>query len=190
MRKAPLIWILLLVSCCFSLVPGWYYQKSQNKFANATTENLHLQQEMITLERHMAFLKAHENELHFLETKGWITPTNRLLAQNILEKTGAHFDMVDYSFEPEQDLDLDETHSYKNTQIIWTCASLLDSEIFSFFEELQKQFPGILTLNEMTISRQAEINEVTLLAIRNQEKPHFIIAKLVLDWTTLKKDTP
>lgn len=189
MKKEPLIQIVLLLSLCgLSGGIGWLYGKAKNKFVNANNENLYLQQELITLESHMAFLRVHEKELQFLEKKGWITPTNRLLAQDVLERVGAHFDEVDYSFEPEQELELDGTHFYKNTKIVWTCATSLDSEVFSFLEELQKQFPGILTLNEMTLFRQGKINETLSLAFRSPEKPHFITAKLILDWTTLKKD--
>ena|SRR3990167_1839783 len=164
-----------------------FYERAQTDLKRAQTETLELHQKLATLQRELNFLQTHEKELKFLQERGWFSPTNRLKAQAILEHLNGPFDNTDYTFEPEQSIDLEGNHFYKNTQILWTGEAFLDSDVYSFLEDLQKEFPGILTLEEMTLIRQGEIEGLTLSTL---EKPHFIKARLLLNWTSQGSEHP
>jgi hypothetical protein len=191
MKKEILILSFLTLSCLgvFLLTLNFYHE-TKSAFDQLTSEVHKLQQQAFALEGDISFLRRHESELQFLKEKGWMIPKNRLLAQEVFEKTSETFDNTEFSFEPEQSLLKGDTYSYKITKIIWSCEAILDSDIFIFLEGIFRDFPGILTLHEMTISRGDALTETSLLALNQGTSPHFILGNLIFEWTAMDRSDP
>ena len=117
-------------------------------------------------------------------------PKNRLLAQEVFEKASKNFDKTDFSFEPEQSFIKGNLYSYKITKIIWSCEAILDSDIFIFLENIFRDFPGILTLHKMTLSRGESLAENSLLGLDQWISPHFILGNLTFEWTAMERSYP
>jgi hypothetical protein len=178
MKKEILIRALFTLSCLgiFCLTFSFYHG-TKSTFDRLTSETHKLQHEAFSLEADIAFLRHQGRELKFLETAGWLIPQSRLLAQEMLEKLGKNFDKVDYIFEPEQIIAKGGSYSYKSTKILWSSEALFDTDIFDFLEDIFEQFPGILTLQEMTLSK---INT----------PKRFILGKLIFEWTAFNGEVP
>lgn len=171
MKKEILIGALFTLSClAVFFLTFSFYHGNKSSFDRLTSDTHKLEQEAFSLEADIAFLRHQERELKFLEAAGWFNPQNRLLIQKIVQSLGKNFDNVDYIFEPEQIIAKGGPYSYKSTKILWSGEALFDSDIFDFLEDIFEQFPGILTLQEMTLSR-----------INTQKR--FILGKLIFEWT-------
>lgn len=178
MKKEILIGTLFTLSCLgIFLLTFSFYHRSKSTFDHLTSETHKLQHEVFSLEADIVFLRHQEGELKFLETVGWLIPQGRLLAQEMLEELGEKFDKVDYIFEPEQIIAKGGSYSYKSTKILWSGEALFDTDIFDFLEDIFRKFPGILTLQEMTLSRR--------------EEPQYLIqGKLIFEWTAFNGEVP
>lgn len=191
MKKKILIWTFLTLSCLgVFLLTLSFYHGTKSTFNRLTSEIHKLQQQAFALEGDISFLRHHESKLQFLEKKGWMIPKNRLLAQEVFEKASENFCKVDFSFEPEQSLLKGDTYSYKITKIIWSCKAILDSDIFIFLEDIFREFPGILTLHEITLSRGDALTENSFLALNQGAFPHFILGNLIFEWTAMDRSNP
>lgn len=191
MKKEILIYSLLILSCLgVFLLTLRFYHGTKDTFNQLTFEAHQLQQQVFALESDISFLKRHESELQFLKEKGWMIPKNRLLAQEVFEKASGSFDKTDFSFEPEQSLIKGNLYSYKITKIIWSCEAILDSDIFIFLENIFRDFPGILTLHKMTLSRGESLAESSLLGLDQWISPHFILGNLTFEWTAMERSCP
>ena len=178
MKKEILIGALFTLSCLsIFLLTFSFYHRSKSSFDHLTSDTHKLQHEAFSLEADIAFLRHQERELKFLETRKWLIPQSRLLAQEILEKLGNNFDKVDYIFEPEQIIAKGGSYSYKSTKILWSSETLFDTDIFDFLEDIFRKFPGILTLQEMTL-------------LRIDAPQRFILGKLIFEWTAFKGEAP
>jgi hypothetical protein len=178
MKKEILIGALFTLSCLgIFLLTFSFYHRSISSFDHLTSETHKLQHEVFYLEADIAFLRHQERELKFLETAGWLIPQSRLLSQEMLEELGKNFDKVDYIFEPEQIIAKGGSYSYKSTKILWSGEALFDSDIFDFLEDIFSKFPGILTLQEMTLTR-------------SEAPQRFILGKLIFEWTAFKREAP
>lgn len=188
MKKEILIWSLLTLSClCVFLLTLNFYHGTKSDFNQLTSAVHKLQKQVFALESDISFLKHHQSELQFLKEKGWMIPKNRLLAQEIFKKASDEFGKVEFSFEPEQSLLKGDTYSYKITKIIWSCESILDSDIFIFLENIFQDFPGILILHEITLSRGEALTEASLLALNQGSSPHFILGNIVFEWVAMDR---
>jgi hypothetical protein len=191
MKKKILIWLLLTLSCLgVFLLTLNFYHGTKTAFNQLTSDVHKLQQKVFTLESNISFLRRHESELQFLKEKGWMIPRNRLLVQEVFEKASKSFGKTDFSFEPEQSLLKGDTYSYKITKIIWSCEAILDSDIFIFLEDIFREFPGILILHEMTLSRGDALTESSLLALHQGTSPHFILGNLIFEWVAMDRSDP
>jgi hypothetical protein len=148
----------------FKNVQGIYFTK-------VTTEKRNLQRHLKALEDDLTFLKVHQKELDFLVGKGWLTPKNRLVAGEVLEKQHGSLNSVQYTFEPESIKNLDEDHTFKVTSIVMEIGALLDTDIYEFVDSLLEEFPGILRPHELTFEKG--------------EHPNFVVGKLVFEWFAL-----
>jgi len=191
MKKEILIWSLLTLSCLgvFLLTLNFYHE-TKSAFNQLTSEAHELQQQVFALESDISFLRCHESELQLLKEKGWMIPKNRLLAQEVFEKASESFGKTGFSFEPEQSLLKGNAYSYKITKIIWSCEAILDSDIFIFLEDIFREFPGILILHEMTLSRGDALTENSLLALNQGASPHFILGNLIFEWAAMDRSDP
>ncbi|MBX9620948.1 MAG: hypothetical protein K2X28_02795 [Alphaproteobacteria bacterium] len=191
MKKEVLVLSLLTLSCLsIFLLTLNFYHETKSAFNQLTSEAHKLQQQVFALEGDIAFLKRHENELQFLKEKGWMIPKNRLLAQETFEKASKGFGKIDFSFEPEQSLLKGDMYSYKITKIILNCEAILDSDIFIFLEDIFRDFPGILTLHEITLSRGDALTETSLFALSQGASPHFILGNLIFEWAAMDRSNP
>ncbi|MBX9786706.1 MAG: hypothetical protein K2Y08_05150 [Alphaproteobacteria bacterium] len=190
MKKEILIWPLLIISSLgIFLFTLDFFHGAKSVFDRLTSEVHKLQQQVFTLENDISFLRCHKNELQFLKEKGWMIPKNRLLAQEVFEKASKRFEKTEFSFEPEQPLSKG-SFSYKTTKIIWSCEAILDSDIFIFLEDIFRDFPGILTLHEITLSRGDALTKTSLLALNQGNSPHFILGNLIFEWTAMDRSDP
>lgn len=191
MKKEILSWSLLTISCLsVFLLTLNFYDGTKGTFDRITFEAHKLQQQAFALEGDISFLRRHESELQFLKEKGWMIPKNRLLAQEVFEKASESFGKTDFSFEPEQSLLKGNAYSYKITKIIWSCEAILDSDIFIFLENIFRDFPGILTLHEITLSRGDALTENSLLALNQGTSPPFVLGNIIFEWTAMERSDP
>lgn len=182
--------LILGLSCAF-ILGLWaaidFKNTQETLFTKSRTEKRSIQSQIKSLEDDLTFLKAHQKELDFLVEKGWFIPKSRLVAGEILEKRGGSLNDVQYTFEPESIKSLGDDHTFKVTNIVVEGGALFESDIYAFLNGLLDTFPGILRPHEFILSRGEEVNEKSLLALRQKERPNFVVGKLVLEWFVMGK---
>lgn len=166
----------LSIGCAVGIWISTAFRVAQEEtFYHAKRDRNFLQQGKKVLREDLAFLEAHQKEIDFLKKKGWEFPKNRLVVGECLEKLRPFGVEVSYRLDPETHKDLEETISFKVTQIAVEMSAALDSEIYAFIDRLLKEFPGILVPRELTVTRQ-------------KEAENLIKSKFVVDWFAMRED--
>lgn len=186
MKKELLLWAGFGFGMILSLWVSLDFQETQKAlFQKAKTEQSALQNNVKALRDDLIFIKDHQKEFNFLIEKGWFIPKSRLIAGEVIEQLQSSLNEVQYIFEPESTQNLKESHTFKVTKVVMEVGALFESDVYAFVEALIENFPGILSLHELSLTRGEEINERSLLALRNNEPPNFVVGKLVFDWFSM-----
>jgi|GEM_PF-5155778 len=127
------------------------------------------------LKEKLAFLESHQEEIHFLNEKGWMTPKNRLIVAEFLENLQPLLPEISYQFSPETITEMTDNFSFKITRISFETKSPFDVEAYAFIAVLLSQFPGILILRSFTLRRQ-------------EEEPPCIQGTVIADWIAMDKE--
>lgn len=127
------------------------------------------------LKEKLAFLESHQEEIHFLNEKGWMTPKNRLIAAEFLENLHLLLPEISYQFSPETIKEVTNNLFFKVTRISFETRSPFDVEAYAFIAALLRQFPGILILRSFTLRRQ-------------EEEPPYIQGTVIADWIAMDKE--
>ncbi len=183
MKFEPFLMLGLGCGFTFGLWVTLNFKNVQStNFIKSTTEKRALQIQIKSLEDDLIFLRRHQKELEFLFEKGWFIPKNRLIAGDVLEKLRGSLNNIQYTFEPETIKCLEETYTFKSTKIVLEVRALLESDIYAFLNRVSDKFPGILTPQEIILTRGEELSEKTLLMLRQNKRPDFVRGKLVFEW--------
>jgi len=178
MKKEALFWAGLSFGCIFGLYVAVSHRQSQESLFNKVNDKkLALEKEADLLKRDINFIVVNQKKIKFLSEKGWFFPKNRLIAGKVIENLQFLVDKVSYRFDPETVTTLKNRFSYKVTQVSFETESLLDTDLYTFIDQLVETFPGILIPRELTLARQ-------------QGGPNFMKGRLVFDWFSAggKKD--
>jgi len=127
------------------------------------------------LKEKLAFLDSHQEEIHFLNEKGWTTPKNRLLAAEFLEGLQPLLTELSYQISPEAIKEMNDTLSFKVTRLSFETKSPFDVEVYAFMSVLLSQFPGILILRNFTLRRQ-------------EGEPPYIQGTVITDWVAMDRE--
>lgn len=186
MKKELFLWTGLISGMIFALWERIIFKQTQQINYYLREEELKfLQKQAHSLKEDLIFLTAHEKESTFLEKKGWFVPKNRLMGADILERLQGTVNKINYTFEPETIKSLNEGHTFKVTRMILDIKALVDTDVYVFMKQLIENFSGILVLREIALTREEEINEKSLLALKQKENPNFISGRLIFDWVAL-----
>lgn len=189
MKRTLFRWSILTACIVFILLATINFLEIQNAYFNeGIAKKASLCREIKCLEKDLIFVKNYQNEIDFLEERGWFNPKSRLIMGEAIESLKNSLNDIKYIFEPEMTKIFENSSfDYKVTKIDLEIGALTDIEIYSFIQELLDNFPAILIFREVTLFRGEKVNEKSLFALRQNPPPHFIIGKLVLEWVSLNK---
>lgn len=178
---------IFLISMGFTMGCGsFYFQQMQQRNFNKTTGiYLSLQKEFKILDEDLGFLKHHNHDLSFLEKKGWFKPQGRLIAAEKIKQAAASLNKISFIFEPETIEEDKDGYPFKVTKIVLETRTLLDTTIYDFTVNLLKNFPGILILRKLSLTRNEVLNEKSLLALRQDKRPDFIRGEIIFEWISM-----
>lgn len=180
---------LLVISISIIMVCGaFYYQQTQQaQLHNLINSSQSLQKELKILKNDLAFLNRYERELNFLRKKGWFTSHNRLMAAEKIKQCGGKLNEMHFIFDPETIKEEKQDYSFKVSKIVLEANSLLDTHIYDFIENILRDFPGILILRKLSLTRNEELNKKSFLALKQQRSPDFIRGEIIFEWISMGK---
>jgi hypothetical protein len=177
MKKEYVLWTSIGCAMATLLWFSFQFQGSQEAYVKTTrAEFSSLQQEVVELQDHFDFISTHEKELDFLNSKGWFTAHNRLIAGEFLDRIGNSLSELHFTFEPETTLTLSDKYHFRVTKMTVEASALFDIPFYDFLENLLTTFPGVLRLLEFSLTRGEGVSI---------EPPPFMGGKLVLEWMTM-----
>jgi hypothetical protein len=165
---------------------SFYFQQVQQSNFNKTTGSyLSLQKKFKTLDDDLRFLKHYDHDLSFLKKRGWFKPQSRLIAAEKIKQAAASLNKISFIFEPETIEEDKNGYPFKVTKVILETSTLLDTSIYDFTANLLKNFPGILILRKLSLTRNEALNENSLLALRQYKRPDFIRGEIIFEWVAM-----
>jgi hypothetical protein len=144
----------LLCSVGMLWISHLFRTSKENEYNHILFQNEFLEKTMKQFKIDQAFLLEHKSTLAQLKTKKWTQPESRVYAGRFIEDISHGFEKIEYAFKPQKQLSLDTGINYKVTEIVIRVLSYSDSEIYSFIETMIQDFPGILFLSELELTRR------------------------------------
>jgi len=164
-----------------------YLQQTQRIYFNTAREVYDgLQRQLKALEEDVDFLKNHQKHINFLIKKGWFSPQNRLIGGETINKWTNPLNAVRFTIEPETIKEMNTGYFFKVSRIILEADALLDTDVYDFVANLLNNFPGILRLQKLALSRNQNVNELNLSALRQHKRPNFIIGEIIMEWVSME----
>jgi hypothetical protein len=183
MKKPIILWMGLGCGCFLVMLWALYYHQTyQDSYSNIKEERNILLKRVKKLEQERNFIKAHQQDLSFLKSKGWFSPQKRLLAIDNIEKFNHSLNNIRYRIEPEALKKRGTKEPFKVTQITFEGAASLDTDVYVLLEELFKKFEGVLKVRELILTRDEPMNSKNLIALKQGKKPNFVSGRLVVEW--------
>lgn len=134
-----------------------FYWTQQSKFQETITTTHTFKEDLQNQKRNMSFLKIHEKELNYLNSKGWFFPKNRLIAAEKLELLQGNLKIIEIIFEPESQETFNSSFVFNVTKILIQFKAFAEEDIYIFMDKLLKEFPGVLVLHELHENREEEM---------------------------------
>lgn len=182
--------ILLLAVSLIGFCTAHYFQQTQKTDFNKTKAELDsFKKNLRTLEEDLAFVTQYHKKLQFLVTKGWFLPQNRLIAGEKINEEKGSLNSLRFTIDPESLTGTDDRYSFKTSKITFEIEALLDKYIYAFASNILKNFPGILMLRRISLSRNDKINERTLSALRQHKRPNFVVGEIICEWMAMPGET-
>lgn len=171
------LWLGILGILTFLLWKAFEFKNTQNSsYQKARTYQEELREDLKILEAEKFFLKTHQENLIILKEKGWLEPKSRLKAGEFLSLNKGNLHSLFYTFAPEILKLYDETIPFKVTSVTLEVRAFVDTDIYHFFEDLMKAFPGILVPRDIKLSRVFE------------EGSDLIMGTLIFDWVSMGEE--
>ncbi len=189
MKKDLFIWSMLW--CGSGLILLWSVQFQHNHhdtYKKIHSEWDYLRKKIRIVENHNAFFKKNQNEITFLQEKGWFIPKNRLIANEVFGKLNNSLNNMRYIFEPEIIKKIEGIYIFRVTQIYLEGDAFLDMHIYMFLQEIFKKFTGVLRTKEIILTRGDELDKDSLLALKENKKPQFMQGKFVFEWISMGEE--
>lgn len=178
---------LLVISISIIMVCGaFHYQQTQQaQLHNLLHSSQSLQKKLKILKNDLAFLNRYAQELNFLTKKGWFKPHSRLIAAEKIKQASTLLNKTSFIFEPETTKEDQKNYSFKVSKIVLEANALLDTSIYDFIESILRDFPGVLVLRKLSLTRNEELNKKSFLALKQQRPPDFIRGEIIFEWISM-----
>lgn len=69
-----------------------------------------------------------------------------------------------------------------------TFSALTDNSVFAFIEKLQKEMPGVVVMQDLKITRTADISSTVILELNNHRITPLVTAEISFAWFGLRSD--
>lgn len=194
-KRVAILCALLAINCLilagvYSYVsPEKSTKNNQLKIRKSEVAVLHADVDRMRVE--FSMLEDQKSGFEALRKKGFFNKQGRreaeLVLQEIQEKSGvtkAIASIAKGEFVENSDAEK-ANHRILESPISITIESLDDSDVYNYIRMLQEFFPGHLSINNMSLVREANVSEIVLRAISNGENPALVKADLQMTWRTM-----
>lgn len=181
---------LIAVSLGVLYVSLYFHYGQKDGYKETKEIYLSYQRELKNLEEDVEFLKQNQSHLNFLIKKSWFLPRSRLIAGTEIHQLGIPLNTLRFRIEPQVIKEMDEKFQFKVSRIIVETSTILDNHIYDFTKNTLKNFPGVLILRKLSVSRNMDVTPIKLLNLEQNKRPNFIIGELIFEWFSMgeKKD--
>ncbi len=129
------------------------------------------------------FVQANTGRYEEALARGLFEPQDRLVAKARLDHLYGrdHLVALTYEFSGQT------TEDARDVQMVTTplrlaVESMLDRDVYTFMQDLETSFPGVLVLRELSLAPRAPVTEQALEQIRSGTAVSFFSATLAYDW--------
>ena len=134
-----------LATLCSSL---YFYSLQRSAHHKTASEYQTLQRKRQAAKDDARFLQDHHDQLTFLKNKGWSLPQNRLVAGEKLKKLAVSLKSFHLRIEPEIRQEM-----LRVSKLIIDVEVHRDSHVYEFIDHCLQDFPGVLVLRKLSLSR-------------------------------------
>ena len=189
---ACMITLNLAVLCAyfFSIGPLLDEVTEQTDKVNAQIAELH--GKISSIKQDMAFVKDNMPKYDELKNSGFFQAQDRFTISRIMEdlrvKAGISsfsFSVADVTEIPNADAAAVNFRLINSRIKVDKIVSPLDANIYVLAQEMTHVFPDFARMQDMHITRAAEVTEATLKDIANEKMVNFVNADLEFDWITM-----
>lgn len=126
-----------------------------------------------------------------LKDTGFLGPQDRVVARERMEaiQSYSHVLLADYNIKPVRIVE--NTEAARSDQVILESDisaqvdAIDDTDVFSFLYWLRNGFPGHITIESLELSREKDVNDVTLRQIGTGEPLVMVKGKMDFVWRTM-----
>ncbi|MAQ70938.1 MAG: hypothetical protein CL565_01965 [Alphaproteobacteria bacterium] len=181
--------IILFAAAYFLMVPQT--QTLNGEYQSVSSQASGKRSEVLGLRQEFTELQGTIRNFRILEEEGFFVNQNRLEASEIVENFRDIVGLIKARLEIdpgeilENQMAQEAGHVYLQSKLNLSLEAQDDLEIFAFLKLMQDRFPGELIIEEMSISKTRNLDEVVLRQIGTGTPVTLIQANLIYNWITI-----
>jgi hypothetical protein len=185
--------VLLFLYTKFLMEPG--IRITQAELSKNRGEIAEMRDNIDKLMQGMQLFQTQKDDFLYIESLGFFDDQNRVEARRRLNLMREESDLLSAKYTIKQARSIDNEQAteagYKilNTEIDFTFEALDDGDIYNFIYLLNYGFPGLITIEKLTMAREKEITQPLLRKIGNGEYEPLVRGALKVSWITMVPDS-
>jgi len=151
-----------------------------------------LRGKIASIKKDMAYVKDNLPQYNELKDKGFFLNQDRFTISRAMEDLRVKAGITSFSFAigdvkdiPNADADAINYKLIASRIKVDNIASPLDANIYIMAQDIAQVFPYFVRLQDMNVTRKAEVTEATLQDIVNGKPVSFVNADIEFDWITM-----